>query len=246
MGSRVWGAGALTVADVVFLAWLALFATSGLFRGLAEQLLSLAGIGAGLVAGAWVAPHVLPQAESSPWLPLASLAGAVLGAIAFGLGAGTVAAGLRPVLARRPAVHLADRVGGAAVGTVIGLALASLVAVLFLHQPALGLRGEIQRSSFLPGLVQAVPPGAVLRALDRFDPLPLLPGALPRALPPPDPSVLGAPGATRAAASVVKVEGRSCGLGVQGTGWVVRSGVVAMNAHVVSGQDDILVLASYG
>ena len=236
----------MTLADVLFLAWLALFATSGLFRGLAAQVLALTGVGAGLVAGAWLAPHVLADGERSPWLPLASLAGAGLGAVAFGLGAGRLAAGARGILATRPGIRVADRIGGGVAGTMIGLALAWLAAVLFLHQPLLGLRDAVQRSSFLPALVHAVPPGAVLRALDRFDPLPLLPGGLQRALPAPDPSVLRTPGARGAATSVVKVHGRSCGLGVQGSGWVVRPGVVATNVHVVSGQEDTRVLVPGG
>ena len=236
----------MTLADVLFLAWLALFATSGLFRGLAAQVLALTGVGAGVVVGAALAPHVLAGGERSAWLPLASLAGAALGAVAFGLAAGRVAAGVRGTLAGHPAIRVADRIGGGVAGALIGLALAWLAAVLFLQQPLLGLRSAVQRSAFLPALVEAVPPGPVLRALDRFDPLPLLPGGLQRALPPPDPSVLRTPGARRAAASVVKVDGRSCGLGVQGSGWVVRPGLVATNAHVVSGQEDTRILVHGG
>ena len=44
-----------------------------------------------------------------------------------------------------------------------------------------------------------------------------------------------------AARSVVKVLGTACGLGVQGSGWVARDGVVVTNAHVVAGQDDTTV-----
>ncbi|MDQ4082444.1 MAG: trypsin-like peptidase domain-containing protein, partial [Actinomycetota bacterium] len=53
-------------------------------------------------------------------------------------------------------------------------------------------------------------------------------------------------GTRRAAASVVKVEGTSCGLAVQGSGWVARRGVVATNAHVVAGQEDTRVLTPGG
>ena len=37
--------------------------------------------------------------------------------------------------------------------------------------------------------------------------------------------------------SVVRVRGNACGLGVEGSGWIVRPGLVATNAHVVAGID---------
>jgi S1-C subfamily serine protease len=37
------------------------------------------------------------------------------------------------------------------------------------------------------------------------------------------------------------VLGTACGLGVQGSGWVARDGVIVTNAHVVAGQDDTTV-----
>jgi S1-C subfamily serine protease len=37
------------------------------------------------------------------------------------------------------------------------------------------------------------------------------------------------------------VLGTACGLGVQGSGWIARDGVVVTNAHVVAGQDDTTV-----
>jgi S1-C subfamily serine protease len=40
---------------------------------------------------------------------------------------------------------------------------------------------------------------------------------------------------------VVKVLGTACGLGVEGSGWIARPGVVVTNAHVVAGQDDTTV-----
>ncbi|MGH2996944.1 MAG: trypsin-like peptidase domain-containing protein, partial [Gaiellaceae bacterium] len=83
------------------------------------------------------------------------------------------------------------------------------------------------------------------RALNRFDPLPLLPG-ISEELPKPDPSVLRSKGARAAMAGVVKIHGSSCGVGVQGSGWVVRRALVATNAHVVAGQTDTQVLAPNG
>jgi S1-C subfamily serine protease len=44
----------------------------------------------------------------------------------------------------------------------------------------------------------------------------------------------------------VKIEGTSCEVGTQGSGWVVRSGLVATNAHVIAGHEDTRVLAPNG
>ena len=41
--------------------------------------------------------------------------------------------------------------------------------------------------------------------------------------------------------SVVRVLGTACGLGVEGSGWVARPGVVVTNAHVVAGESDTTV-----
>jgi S1-C subfamily serine protease len=45
---------------------------------------------------------------------------------------------------------------------------------------------------------------------------------------------------------VVKIHGTACGLGTQGSGWVVRRALVATNAHVIAGERDTTVLAPNG
>jgi len=232
------------LADALLVAWIVLFALAGVARGLVAQALALVGVVSGVVIGAAVAPHLVGDAAAS--VPLASLAGAAIGAFVLGIVAGRLAGGADAALAGRPRLRAADRGAGGAAGALVGIALAWAVAVVLLHQPALGLRRHVQDSTLLLALVRAVPPEPVLRTLERLDPLPLLPELAPRSLPPPDPSVLRAPGARAAAASVVKVEGTSCGLGVQGSGWVVHPELVATNAHVVAGQTDTRVLAPGG
>ena len=49
------------------------------------------------------------------------------------------------------------------------------------------------------------------------------------------------PDVRAAAQGVVKVQGTACGLGVEGSGWIARPGVVVTNAHVVAGQSDTTV-----
>ncbi len=57
----------------------------------------------------------------------------------------------------------------------------------------------------------------------------------------PDPRVLARPGVRAAAPSVVRIVGTACGLGIEGSGWVARPGVVVTAAHVVAGEDDTTV-----
>ena len=233
----------MNVADALLLLGVVVFAFLGFYRGFAVQALSLGGLFLGAVVGSVVAPHLL--SENSPWTPLAGLTGALVGAFVLGAVGAAVGQPVRGFLALRPGLAFADRVGGIAAGGFLGLALGWLVAVLALQQPALGLRGEVRDSTILPRLVRAVPPESLLAALNRFDPLPLLPGLEGR-LPPPDRSVLRSPAARTARDAVLKVQGTACGVGTQGSGWVVDRGLVATNAHVIAGHEHTRVLAPNG
>jgi S1-C subfamily serine protease len=58
---------------------------------------------------------------------------------------------------------------------------------------------------------------------------------------PPTAAIARDPQVRADAKSVVKILGTACGLGVEGSGWIARPGVVVTNAHVVAGQDDTTV-----
>lgn len=233
----------MVVVDVLVVLWVVLFALQGAYRGLVAQALSLVGLGIGALAGSWIAPKLL--SDGSPWVSIASLVGAIIGAALLGAASATLAETPRRFLAFRPGLRTADSLGGVLLGAALGLGLAWLIAVVAVQQPSLGFRQEVRDSTILPRLMRAVPPDRVLQALARFDPLPQLTLAGGR-LPPPDPSVLQSPGARAAAGSVVKIHGTACGLGIQGSGWVVRRDLVATNAHVVAGEHDTNVLAPNG
>jgi S1-C subfamily serine protease len=233
----------VSATDLLLIAWIAIFALQGAYRGLLAQALSLIGFGIGALAGSWIAPQFL--ADNSPWVAFASLIGAVVGASVLGAASVSLAESPRRFLAFRPGLRLLDSVVGAWLGGALGLALAWLLAVVALHQPGLGFRNDVRNSTILPKLMRAVPPDRVLQALNRFDPFPELAlGGGP--LPPPDASVLQSPGAMRAAGSVVKLHGTACGLGTQGSGWVVRKALVATNAHVIAGEHETTILAPNG
>ena len=231
--------------DALVLVWVALSAVIGYQRGLSAQLVSLAGLAIGGLVGARVGPLLLPGGGDSPWVPLASLIGAVVGALLLQATAGLVGTRLRWIISRSP-LRLADSAGGLVIGIGVGLAVAWLAAVAALQIEGAGLRQSVQRSSILSGLVEVVPPRSVLKTLARLDPLPLIAAPPDLELPPPDGSVLRTPLTAKAGQSVVKIESIACGAGVQGSGWVIRRGLVVTNAHVVAGEEETRVAALSG
>ena len=73
-----------------------------------------------------------------------------------------------------------------------------------------------------------------------IDPLPSISGP-PADVSPPTDAILAAPAVTRATASVVRITGQACGVGIEGSGWVAAPDVVVTNAHVVAGESYTLV-----
>ncbi|MDX6592865.1 MAG: hypothetical protein QOJ13_2061 [Gaiellales bacterium] len=231
----------MTSVDVMVVIWVALSAAMGLRRGLLGQALALAGFAVGAFIGSRVGPHLLSPGARTGWQPIAALIGAMMGGIAMQLATAPLADMLRRRMARGP-LATADGAGGLVAGAALGLGVAWLLAVTALHQPSLGLRTQVQQSTILPRLVRWLPAQSLLDAIARFDRLPVLPVGGVRALPVPDRSVPVSPAVRQALESVVLVEGTSCGLTLQGSGWVVRPGLVATNAHVVAGEHDTHVV----
>ena len=135
-----------------------------------------------------------------------------------------------------------DGLAGAVLSIGVALGLVWLAGSVVLQAPqAHGLRDDIQRSSILRALNDLLPPsGPILNALARFDPFPRIDGP-PVDLPAPRAAIARDPDVRLAARGVVKIQGTACGLGVEGSGWVARDGIVVTNAHVVAGQDDTTV-----
>lgn len=232
----------MTTVDWAIVAFAVLTAIAGLRRGLLASALGLAGFVLGAVVGARLAPQFLHGGSSSPYTPLAGLAGAVLLAGLFqGVGAmlGSMARGSMLAI---PPLRALDSAGGALLGAATGFGLAWVLGAAALQVPGqVELRHRAQESEILRFLNELVPPRKVLRALVRVDPFPSIAGpAVPTE--PPDPRVLRLPGVRTAAPSVVRILGTACGLGVEGSGWVIAPGVVVTNAHVVAGEDDTTVI----
>jgi S1-C subfamily serine protease len=232
----------LTTLDWIALGFALLTGLLGARRGLIATALSAAGVVAGAILGARLAPKFLDEGSSSPYTPLIALAGAAALAILFEAVGATIGSRLRGALRFQP-LRGADSLGGFVLGAAMGLVLVWVVGAVALQLPGqTRLRQEAQRSEVIQRLNEIAPPSRALSALARVDPFPAIAGPL-APVEPPDPSVLRAPGARAAAPSVVRVLGTACGLSIQGSGWVAARGLVVTNAHVVAGQDDTTVQA---
>jgi S1-C subfamily serine protease len=140
---------------------------------------------------------------------------------------------------RLPGLRTVDGLLGATLTACVGLGIAWMIGAVALDastsQP---LRADIQDSTILRALDRILPPsGAILNALARFDPLPSVRGPAPD-VPAPTRRILASSGVRLARHSVVRVFGTACGLGVEGSGWVVAPDLVVTNAHVVAGEGD--------
>jgi len=231
----------MTRVDWIALAIAALGALSGLRRGLIATALSLAGLAAGAVLGARLAPHFLHGGSQSPYTSLAALVGAVVGATVLQAAAGIAGSFARGGLHLIPPLRMLDTAGGAVLGAAMGLALAWVAGAMLLQLPGqTSLRRDIQRSVVLKRLNQIAPPSTVLRALHRVDPFQSIAGPPPPSTPP-DHRALSSATVRRARKSVVRILANACGLAVEGSGWVARPHVVVTAAHVIAGATGIRV-----
>jgi S1-C subfamily serine protease len=231
----------VTSIDWLIVGFTILLAFYGYLQGFIVGALSLVGFAMGAFLGTRLAPLLLDGGSHSKYAPLLGLLGALLvgGVLASGFeGLGVHA---RSAL-RWPGLRAIDGLLGAVFTACVGLGIAWIVGAVALESAgSRPLRSDIQRSAILRELDQLLPPsGPILHALDRFDPLPSVRG--PAAdVSPPTRGILADRKVRAAHASVVRVLGTACGLGIEGSGWVAAPGLVVTNAHVVAGEADTKV-----
>src|SRR5690349_13903857 len=231
----------MTAVDWVALGLVLLAALGGAVQGFVWSGLSLAGLLAGAFVGGRLVPVLLTNGSSSQYAPLVALIAAVTFAVALEVVGSTIGSVIRR-RERARSVRAVDSAGGVVAGALIGFAVVWVLGAMLLQLPGQAdLRRAVQRSYVLQRLNEIVPPRSLLNALARIDPFPSFAGP-PVPAEPPDPSVLRQPGVRGAAPSVVRVLGTACGLGIEGTGWVARRGLVVTAAHVVAGEDDTEVV----
>ncbi len=230
----------MTTIDWIIVGFTLLMAFWGYAQGLIVGALSLVGFLGGAFLGSRLGPLLVKDGAHSPYAPLFALIGAFV--------IGGVLASVLEVLGfqlrrRLPArLGVLDGLGGAALIAAAGLVICWIAGSVALQTPgARGLRKDIQRSVILQALNDELPPsGPILNALARFDPFPQITGPAP-GVAAPSPKTARDPQVRAAGRSTVKVQGTACGLGIEGSGWVARDGVVVTNAHVVAGESDTTV-----
>ncbi len=223
----------VSTADWVVIVVVAVAGLYGIATGFLRGAFSLAGFAFGAYLGARLAPLIL--SDGSPYVPVVALGGAILlGTLMRGL-AGMLAGMLRTSIGVIPGMRLLDRLAGLALGLVAGVFLCWAIGAVLLYLPGeTELRRSVQRSLILSEINDVVPPERLLEQLERVDPIGVFLGP-PAIVAPPDKGIAKDPDVVRASNSVVRVTGIACGLGVEGSGWVARRGLVVTNAHVVAG-----------
>jgi S1-C subfamily serine protease len=226
----------VTGLDWAILGFTALLGFYGYLQGFIVGAMALAGFALGAFAGTRLAPLLLHQGSHSPYAPLLGLAGALLVGAVFANVLELLGSRVR-LAERMSALRLLDGLMGAALTGCVALGIAWIVGAVALDSSSsVPLRNEIRSSEILRTLDKVLPPsGPVLDALARIDPLPSVHGPA-ASVQAPTRAILHVPGVRRARRSVVRVYGMACGLGVEGSGWVVRRGLVVTNAHVVAGE----------
>jgi len=239
----------MSAIDIGIIVFAIALAAIGWERGLIGSAMPLAGFIGGIAAGARIGPALLEGGSESPYAPAVAAAGGILLGVFLAIALDGVGAGLRERLAHDSAGRRVDSIAGAALLAALALVAAWVFGAVALNVPgpdSRSLREAVQRSSILVALNDAFPPsGPLLNALRRIDPSPEVRG--PEAnVNAPDGALVEDPDIERAAASVLRVRGSACGLGVEGSGWIAAPEVVVTNAHVVAGQDDTTVTTPAG
>ena len=225
----------MNLADWIAVVVIVLAAVSGFARGFVTGALSLVGLVVGAIAGARVAPGFV--GDGSAYVPLVALGGAAIGGMLGQTLGGFAGRSARRTLAVVPPLRAVDSVGGVALGVATGLAICWTVGAVLLYLPGqTELRQLAQQSLVVSALTEALPPERVMDRLERIDPFAAIAGPA-AGVDPPDPAIARDPEVRAARGSVVRIRGYACGLGIEGSGWIVRPGLVVTNAHVVAGVD---------
>lgn len=235
----------MNIVDGILIAALVVFGYAGWRRGFIAGVLSFSGFIAGGLLGAFVLPSIVAATSLPAFAAVAVVVlGVVLLAVMGQVLASILGTMLRGFVTWQPA-RVVDNAGGAALN-VLALAVVTWIVVGALaYLPASPMSEQMQASRVLVGLDALVPPQVrnvfgSLRDLVGSSAVPRIFSGLGQVTGPdvaaPDPDVVP-PVAQAARGSIVKVTGATpeCTGGVSGSGFVIESGRVITNAHVVAG-----------
>lgn len=234
----------MNLLDWLLLVLVAAYALSGYWQGFVTGAFATAGLLLGGLLGIWLAPKALGDADPSLWVSLGALFIVILCA-SFGQALLQYAGSkIRDAITWQP-IRAVDAVGGALLSAFAVLLVAWALGVA-ISGTQMGRVTPMVRESAVLRRVDAMLPTAahgLLRAFDNvvgtsFFPRylePFAPERIVRVDPGPK-RLLHDPDILDAASSVLKVRGTNvCGQGVEGSGFVYKSGLLMTNAHVVAG-----------
>jgi uncharacterized membrane protein required for colicin V production len=159
----------VTHLDWLIAAIVVLTAFGGYRRGLIGSVLSLAGLVAGALVGARLAPHYLADGSHSRYTALVGLIAALVGISVFRLLASIVARFIRGGLHLVPPLRLLDSLGGLVVGAIWGLAFVWVLGAVALQIPGQPkIRRDVRQSQVLQQLDQVAPPHDLLKVQKRL------------------------------------------------------------------------------
>jgi hypothetical protein len=239
----------VNLIDVLIIVFALGLAGLGWERGLIRSAPPLIGFVAGAALGGRLGPQLLADGSESAYAPVVTVICGLLFGAALAVALEGVGTALHARARMGGAARFADAAGGATLLALLALLVSWAFGAVALHSPGSGrtdLRSEVQRSAILGFLNDTLPPsGPLLNVLRRIDPTPTVEGPEAR-VGPPEAGITGDPEVEAAGESVIKVLGTACGLGVEGSGWVIGPGLVATNAHVVAGEEDTTVTTQDG
>lgn len=240
-----------SLADIVLIILVVVFAVIGYRQGFFVGLLSFVGFfggaAAGLQLGPWFASHVSAEV-ARVFISLLTVFGLAIAGQAI---AGRLGDRIKAAI-RNPVARTLEHAGGAVVSVAALLLVAWLVAAPLGSSALPVLARSVRNSEILHGIDQMLPgqaqalSDALRRTVDTRG-FPNVFGELSptrvRQVPPPDPSLSSAGAVAVASRSVVKVLGTapSCARRIEGSGFVYARRHVLTNAHVVAGTRSVSV-----
>lgn len=225
----------MNFVDFLILALILLTIARGMEIGLVRQAASLGGLIIGLFVGSLIASLI----DGSPIISLIIIGIGILGAI---IGSEYLGVKLKRSFHEKK-LNKVDRVLGAVLGGIIGMALVWFSAAILPTVPSVALRQTVRDSKIIGWMDRSLPPTTnIVSWLEHSLAQTKLPEIIGELEPTinntktPVPDIANFNGViTSARDSVVEIEGRSCsGVGV-GSGFVVAPNYIVTNAHVVAG-----------
>jgi len=243
----------VSIVDILLLGAIFLAVFGGYRLGFITRVVSWIGLAIGLALGVWLLPKFLNQLGSANHgLVLVLSVGLLLVGASLGQALGFVVGGRLSPRRRDGAFGILDRTLGAIAG------LAGVVVILWLVIPVFAaspgwLSTQTSNSWIARTVDNSLPPAPdamqALRAVigdgsfpDVFDAL----RPSPNLGTPPASTGLTLETAAAVARSVVKVEGPACNKLQDGSGFVLRDGLIATNAHVIAGERTTTIIRDDG